>query len=75
MNCFRCASARELSVRARNKSGHTRYMCRTCRRAEYHAKKHVWALGETYTPSDEWNLRAMDSYIRIVKLHSRIEAC
>lgn len=68
MNCYRCDSDQELSIKARHRNGTIRIMiCRTCRNSL--AKKYSQTRippEPKLTPSDEWNLRAIESYGRVL---------
>lgn len=39
MNCIKCDSTEELSIKCRLRNGTPKYICRTCRRADYHQNK------------------------------------
>ena len=39
MNCYKCDSLKDLSIKYKTKLGEPRYICKTCRNKDYHRKE------------------------------------
>lgn len=77
MVCYKCGSSDELSIKARLRDGSVRAMiCKTCRNAAMKLYKENHPVVSKPKPlfdihdQEEWELRAKESYERIIKNHS-----
>lgn len=52
MNCYKCFDTEGLSVKARNKNGHTRYICKACRRSQYYEYQTAKETPKPVEPKD-----------------------
>lgn len=67
MICNRCGGSENVTCRSKHYN-----LCRDCRQAEYHNKKHSWNFKTAEDRQREmdlldWTIRAYESYARIIK--------
>ncbi len=78
-SCMRCNATEELSIKYRTKLGAPRYLCRPCRRGEWHKKKEVWrpkpdeAEKRRIERAIFWSMLAGEINGRIINKYSRIQ--
>lgn len=79
---MKCSATEELSIKCRLRNGTPRYICKSCRRMEYHRKKGVWRtqandadLREEHRRIERmiiWDMLAQEINSRIINKYSRV---
>lgn len=65
MKCYRCDNDQELSAKKIDKHGNITFICKPCRRAEYHKTKTPRTKQEYPTNIKEWTTMVKEKHTRI----------